>query len=158
MQKYFYNFIVEKKCFKIERVGHNFRLTSRGSISIAQKYDKSQRNDSLLSLSLRRAKGIKFGKNFDTTFQRRISGMSKDESRSNRGYIHVYTEKDKWNRKNAKGSRIQRILRLLLLATVEFNLRNVQVLSRTGVVDGRKEGRTRFFYSVFLLSPFVTTT
>lgn len=44
--------------------------------------------------------------------------------------------------------RIQRILRLLLLATVEFNLRNVQVLSRTGVVDGRrKEGRTRFFYS-----------
>lgn len=54
--------------------------------------------------------------------------------------------------------RIQRILRLLLLATVEFNLRNVQVLSRIGVVDGRKEGRTRFFYSVFLLSPFVTTT
>lgn len=37
--------------------------------------------------------------------QRRISGMSKDESRSNRGYIHVYTEKDKSNRKNAKGSR-----------------------------------------------------
>lgn len=31
--------------------------------------------------------------------------MSKDESRSNRGYIHVYTEKDKSNRKNAKGSR-----------------------------------------------------
>lgn len=32
-------------------------------------------------------------------------------------------------------------------ATVEFNLRNVQVLSRTGVVDGRK-GRTK---PVFLL-------
>lgn len=80
--------------------------------------------------------------------------MSKDESRSNRGYIHVYTEKDKWNRKNAKGSRIQRILRLLLLATVEFNLRNVQVLSRTGVVDGRKEGPVFFIR----LSSLVTTT
>lgn len=50
--------------------------------------------------------------------------------------------------------RIQRILRLLLLATVEFNLRNVQVLSRTGVVDGRKEGPVFFIR----LSSLVTTT